>query len=119
MFQNLRAGARRFSKPRLLALVPMALAALVLPAGGLAAAPVLVPVGQPAVTGAVASLWNNCTKVHTRYPHGVGRLHARDHTRSGTAGVATFKRSTRLYNTAMRYNSDLDRDRDGVACEKR
>jgi hypothetical protein len=49
----------------------------------------------------------------------VGRLHARDHTRSGTPGVTTFKRSTRLYNTAMRYNSDLDRDRDGVACEKR
>jgi len=73
----------------------------------------------PAVTGAVSSLWTNCTKVHTRYPHGVGRLNARDHTRSGTPGVTTFKRSTRLYNTAMTYNRDLDRDRDGVACEKR
>jgi hypothetical protein len=113
MFQNLPA-AGRFSKPRLL--VPMALAALVLPAGGLAAAPRLVSVGQPLTT---SSLWINCTKVHTRYPHGVGRLNARDHTRSGTPGVTTFKRSTRLYNTAMRYNSDLDRDRDGVACEKR
>jgi hypothetical protein len=118
MFQNLRAAAR-FSKPRLLVLVPMALAALVLPAGGVAAAHGLVPAGQPAVTGAVSSLWTNCTKVHTRYPHGVGRLNARDHTRSGTPGVTTFKRSTRLYNTAMSYNSDLDRDRDGVACEKR
>jgi hypothetical protein len=117
MFQNLRA-AGRFS-PRLLALVPMALAALVLPAGGIAAAPVLAPVSQPAVTGAVSSLWTNCTKVHTRYAHGVGRLHARDHTRSGTPGVTTFKRSTRLYNVAMTYNRDLDRDRDGVACEKR
>jgi hypothetical protein len=97
----------------------MALAALVLPTGGLAAAPGLVSVGQPAVTGTVSSLWTNCTKVHTRYPHGVGRLNARDHTRSGTPGVTTFKRSTRLYNTAMSYNSDLDRDRDGVACEKR
>jgi hypothetical protein len=118
MFQNLRAAARRFSKPRLLVLVPIALATLVLPAGGLAAAPVVV-VGHPAVTGAASSLWNNCTTVHTRYAHGVGRLNARDHTRSGTPGVTTFKRSTRLYNTAMRYNSDLDRDRDGVACEKR
>jgi hypothetical protein len=118
MFQNLRAAAR-FSKPRLLVLVPMALAALVLPAGGLAAAPGLVSVGQPAATGAATSLWNNCTSVHTSYAHGVGRPNARDHTRSGTAGVTTFKRSTRLYNTAMRYNSDLDRDRDGVACEKR
>ena len=117
MFQNHRA-AGRLSKPRLLVLVPMALAALVLPAGGLAAA-ALVPAGQPAVMGAVSSLWNNCTTVHTRYPHGVGRLNARDHTRSGTPGVTTFKRSTRLYNTAMSYNRDLDRDRDGVACEKR
>jgi hypothetical protein len=113
MFQNLPA-AGRLSKPRLL--VPMALAALVLPAGGLAAAPGLVSVGQPLTA---SSLWNNCTTVHTRYPHGVGRLNARDHTRNGTPGVTTFKRSTRLYNTAMRYNSDLDRDRDGVACEKR
>ena len=118
MFQNLRAAGRS-SKRRSLVLVPMALAALVLPAGGLAAAPVLVPVGQPAVTGSVSSLWNNCTSVHTRYRHGVGRLNARDRTRSGTPGVTTFKRSTRLYNTAMRYNRDLDRDRDGVACEKR
>jgi hypothetical protein len=117
MFQNLR-SAGRFSKPRLLVL-PMALAAFVLPAGALAAAPVLAPVGQPAVTGAVSSIWTNCTSVHTRYAHGVGRLNARDHTRSGIGGVTTFTRSTRLYNTAMRYNSDLDRDRDGVACEKR
>ena len=119
MFQNLRAAAH-FSKPRLLVLVPMALAALVLPAGGLAGVPpLLVPAGEPAVTGSVSSLWNNCTSVHTRYRHGVGRLNARDHTRSGTPGVTTFKRSTRLYNPAMRYNRDLDRDRDGVACEKR
>jgi hypothetical protein len=115
MFQNLRAGGR-FSKARVL--VPMALAILVLPAGALAV-PVVVPADQPAVTGTVSSLWNNCTKVHTRYAHGVGRLNARDRTRSGTPGVTTFTRNTRLYNTAMRYNSDLDRDRDGVACEKR
>jgi hypothetical protein len=117
MFQILRAAAR-FSKPRLLVLVPMALAALVLPAGGLAAAPSFIPVGQPAAAGKVSSIWKNCTSVHTRYAHGVGRLNARDHTRSGTGGVTTFKRSTRLYNSAMRYNSGLDGDKDGVACEK-
>ena len=117
MFQNLRTAAR-FSKPRLLVLAPMALVALVLPTGGLAAAPALGSVGQPAAPGAVSSIWKNCTSVHTRYAHGVGRLNARDHTRSGTGGVTTFKRSTGLYNAAMRYNSGLDGDKDGVACEK-
>ena len=73
----------------------------------------------PAAPGAASSIWNNCTSVHTRYAHGVGRLNARDHTRSGSAGVTTFRPSTRLYNAAMRYNSGLDGDKDGVACEKR
>jgi len=71
----------------------------------------------PAATGAVPSLWKNCTNVHKKYPHGVGKLLARDRT-SGTP-VTTFKRSTRLYNIAMGYNKGLDRDRDGIACEKR
>jgi hypothetical protein len=39
--------------------------------------------------------------------------------RGSTAPVTTFKRSTALYNLAMRYNSGLDRDKDGVACEQR
>jgi hypothetical protein len=68
---------------------------------------------------AVTAPWNNCTQVHTRYPHGVGRAGARDRVRGSTAPVTTFKRSTSLYNLAMRNNRDLDRDRDGVACEER
>jgi hypothetical protein len=32
--------------------------------------------------------------------------------------VTNFKRSNTLYATAMRWNSDLDRDRDKIACEK-
>jgi Excalibur calcium-binding domain len=51
------------------------------------------------------------------YPHGVGKVGARDKT-SGTP-VTTFKRRTFLYRTAMRYNQSLDRDKDGIACEKR
>jgi Excalibur calcium-binding domain len=68
---------------------------------------------------AVAAPWNNCTQVHTRYAHGVGRAGAKDRVRGSTAPVTTFKRSTHLYNLAMRNNRDLDRDGDGVACEKR
>jgi Excalibur calcium-binding domain len=79
------------------------------------AACVLAPL--PAASAGVSSLWNNCTMVHTKYPHGIGRAGAHDRTRSGTNPVTNFKRSTRLYNLATRFNSDLDRDRDGVACE--
>jgi hypothetical protein len=73
----------------------------------------------PAATGSSATpwLWQRCSHVHTKYPHGVGKLHAHDRT-SGTP-VTTFKRSTRLYNIAMRYKPGLDRDKDGIACEKR
>jgi Excalibur calcium-binding domain len=60
--------------------------------------------------------WHNCEAVNARYPHGVGRVGARDHT-SGTP-VTTFKHSSSLYRTAMSYNRALDRDRDGIACEE-
>ena len=65
----------------------------------------------------LAAWWTNCTSVHTRYPHGVGKLRARDHTRSGTNPVTNFRRSTVLYNIAVSHNSRLDADHDGVACE--
>jgi hypothetical protein len=32
--------------------------------------------------------------------------------------VTNRKRSTKLYKLAMSYNGGLDRDKDGVACEK-
>jgi hypothetical protein len=66
---------------------------------------------------AAASLWDNCTDVHKRYPHRVGRVGAHDKT-SGTP-VTNFKRSNLLYRLAMRTNPRLDRDKDGIACEKR
>ena len=72
-----------------------------------------------AATGAVPRLWQNCTNLHVKYPHGVGKAGARDRTRGSTPAVTTFKRSTRLYNIAMEWNKRLDADKDGVACEKR
>jgi len=56
-----------------------------------------------AARGTIPYRWKNCTNVHKRYPHGVGRLHAHDRT-SGTP-VTNFYRSTRLYNIAISYNS--------------
>jgi len=50
--------------------------------------------------------------MHTRYPHGVGKVGAHDKT-SGVP-VTNFKRST-----ALLLNRGLDRDKDGTACEKR
>jgi hypothetical protein len=69
-----------------------------------------------AATTRAPALYKNCTNLNKRYPHGLGKLGARDHT-SGTP-VTNFKRSTTLYKLAMSYNRGLDRDKDGIACEK-
>ena len=61
--------------------------------------------------------YKNCTSFHKTYPHGVGKAQARDKT-SGTP-VTNFKHSTKVYKLAVRANKDLDRDGDGIACEKR
>jgi hypothetical protein len=61
----------------------------------------------------------NCTAVHKVYPHGVGKSNARDKVRGKTKPVTNFKRSTSLYKKMVSYHPDLDRDKDGVACEKR
>jgi hypothetical protein len=70
----------------------------------------------PAANNVIPPLWKNCAHVNAKYRHGVGKLHAHDRT-SGTP-VTTFRRSTLLYNRAMSYNRALDRDKDGIACEK-
>jgi hypothetical protein len=71
-----------------------------------------------AATSAIPYRWKNCTIVNKRFPHGVGRYGAHDRTRSGTDPVTDFRRSNRLYREAMRYHRGLDRDKDGIACEK-
>jgi hypothetical protein len=67
-------------------------------------------------TAAAPPLYKNCTNLNKKYPHGLGKVGARDHT-SGTP-VTNFKRSTKLYKLAMSANRGLDRDKDGIACEK-
>jgi hypothetical protein len=74
----------------------------------------LVIVG--AATARVPPLYKNCTNLNKKYRHGIGRAHARD--RSSGVHVSTFFRSDRLYRIAMSYNRGLDRDKDGIACEK-
>ncbi len=60
-----------------------------------------------------ARTFRNCTELNRVFPHGVGRPGAVDRTTG--ARVANFKRDRALYNA----NSKSDRDKDGIACEKR
>lgn len=76
--------------------------ALALPGVGVAAAP---------------RLYSSCAHLNARYPHGVGKVGARDHSSSGNP-VTSFTRSNAIFARAMSYNRGLDRDHDNVACEK-
>lgn len=81
------------------------------------AATLTVPLVTVSAAEAAGPAWTeNCTALNKKFPHGLGKAGARDRT-SGTP-VTTFKRSTKLYNIADRANGGLDRDNDGVACEK-
>ena len=81
--------------------------------GALALSAVVVSVTITAANAGTAR-YPNCAALNARYPHGVGRYGAHDHTRSGTDPVTNFKRSNVLYAA----NRGLDRDKDGIACEK-
>lgn len=62
--------------------------------------------------------YDSCAALNTHYPHGVGRPGAVDHT-SGTP-VTTFLPDAALYsrNDGGAGEHDLDRDNDGIACER-
>lgn len=75
---------------------------------------VVAPVAQAAE--AKPRVFANCTQMHKVYPHGVGKVGARDKgTSKNFKPVTTFKRDTALYKA----NAKSDRDKDGIACEKR
>jgi hypothetical protein len=64
-----------------------------------------------------------CSVLNKVYPHGVGRSGARDHTSGGP--VTNFTVNTKAYNlnngphkAGTKTDYDLDRDNDGIACEK-
>lgn len=71
----------------------------------------------PTAADAMPPLYRSCKAFNAKYPHGVDRANAKDISKSGEP-VTTFKRSTTIYNLTRKYNKGLDRDRDGVACEK-
>jgi hypothetical protein len=80
--------------------------------------------GAASATAAPArKSYKNCTALNKVYAHGVGRNGARDKT-SASHRVTNFKVSNRVfaYNDGKtprhRGEKDLDRDNDGIACEK-
>jgi hypothetical protein len=77
---------------------------------------IVLSASTSAAREAIPYRWKNCTIVNKRFLHGVGRVGAHDRT-SGVP-VTNFRRSNRLYREAMRYHPGLDRDKDGIACEK-
>ena len=78
---------------------------------------VLIAVGGPAIAAppvvGEATARRNCATLNRTYPHGVGRPGAHD--KSSGAQVTNFTRNKAVY---LKYKS-LDRDHDGIACEKR
>jgi uncharacterized membrane protein len=65
---------------------------------------------------AAAKTYKNCTALNKVYKHGVARKGAKDKVRGSTKPVTTFTVNTAVYNANKK---KLDRDKDGVACEKR
>ncbi|WBU38105.1 excalibur calcium-binding domain-containing protein [Homoserinibacter sp. YIM 151385] len=57
----------------------------------------------------------NCTAINKVYPHGVGKKGAKDKVRGSTKRVTNFTVDSATY----KLNSKSDRDKDGIACEKR
>ena len=65
--------------------------------------------------------YTNCKALNKKYPHGVGRVGARDRAMNGgvlSNSVTNFKRSNKIFAAAMDHNRGLDRDKDKIACEK-
>jgi uncharacterized membrane protein len=73
-----------------------------------------VAVASPADAAAVTK-YKNCTALNKKYKHGVGKKGAKDKVSGSTKPVTNFTVNTKVYNA----NKGRDRDKDGIACEKR
>ena len=71
--------------------------------------------GASATHTSAARVFTNCAALNKVYPHGVGRKGAKDHVSGSTRPVTNFSVNTAVYNA----NRKSDRDKDGIACEKR
>ena len=62
-----------------------------------------------------AKKYANCTALNRVYPHGVGKSGAVDRVSGKTKPVKNFTKNNAVYAA----NAKSDRDKDGIACEKR
>lgn len=69
------------------------------------------------VSAHTTGIHDNCTNLNKKWPHGVGTRRAVDRTTG--VRVTTFYRNNDAYWAAEHHNGTLDRDNDGIACEKR
>ncbi|GAA1834410.1 excalibur calcium-binding domain-containing protein [Microlunatus capsulatus] len=89
-------------------------------AGALALAVLSLPLaGAVSPAEAKSYHYKNCTALQKDFTHGVGKKGAKDKVKGKGKPVTTFKKSTTIYKAAVKFNSRLDADKDGVACEKR
>ncbi|GMA40966.1 hypothetical protein GCM10025883_30110 [Mobilicoccus caccae] len=82
-----------------------------------AAVPLAAAPADAAPTSATAARYKNCAMLNRDYPNGVGKRGAKDKVsgRAKANPVRSFKVDSRLYASLPK---TLDRDRDGIACEK-
>jgi hypothetical protein len=72
-------------------------------------------VATPADAAPKPKAYKNCTALNKVYPHGVGKKNAKDKVSGSSKPVTTFTKDDKTYAL----NTKSDRDKDGIACEKR
>ena len=75
----------------------------------------LTTAGSPADAAAVAT-YKNCADLNTVFKHGVGLKGAKDKVATGVKPVTNYAVNIDVYTANMKR---LDRDKDGIACEKK
>lgn len=93
---------------------PLAAAAAAALAVGLIGA--TAPDASAASVSAAAKKYPNCAALNKVHPAGVGVPGARDKVSGGGKPVTNYTRDTAVYKANR---AELDRDKDGIACEKR
>ncbi|MEK3796972.1 excalibur calcium-binding domain-containing protein [Peribacillus sp. FSL H8-0477] len=80
----------------------------------------------PKQVDAASGVYKNCTAFNKQYKKGVAKsANTKNKVISRKTKKITYKAvskgtkvSSKIYKNAMKYNDDLDRDKDGIACER-